>query len=257
MKRLLFLGFAVLLMITACSNEDTDDLKPYRHMTSEQLFQKGEEYLAKGRYDQATKYFEALDAIYPFGPNSRQGELDVIYAYYANSDAPSAIAAADRFINLHPQDPDAAYALYMKGVILYNQGMTWLQRLAGSDPASRDLSNKKEAYLAFSELLKRYPHSRYTRDAAVRMLYIRNMIAKREIQIARFYIKRQAYVAAANRASIVVQHYNGTPAVIPALTILVESYRYLGLTQMANNTLKVFRISYPNAPQLKKLLNTA
>jgi len=257
MKRLLFLGLTVVLLLSACSSANKDDLAPYRHMTSAQLFHNGEKYLSEGKYQQSVKYFEALDAIYPFGPNSRQGELDVIYAYYASDDSPSAVAAADRYMRLHPQDPGVDYALYMKGVVLYNQGMSWLQRLVGSDPSSRDLSNKKEAYLAFSELIKRYPHSHYARDAAVRMLYIRNIIAENEVQVARFYMARKAYVAAANRASIVIQHYDGTPSTIPAFVILVQSYRKLGLPKMANRTLKVFQTSYPGAAQLKKLMRTA
>ena len=116
-----------------------------------------------------------------------------------------------------------------------------------------DLSNKKLAYLSFNELIKHYPRSRYAGDAKVRMLYIRNLVAEKQLETAYFYFHRGAYVAAVNRASEVIQHYDGTPAVIPALVILVKSYRHLGLDKMANDTLKVLKTSYPAAAQLKKI----
>jgi outer membrane protein assembly factor BamD len=142
----------------------------------------------------------------------------------------------------------------MKGVIAFKQGFSWMQRKAGVNPAPRDLSNLKTAYLSFNELVEEFPQSAYVPDAIARMRYIRNVNAEKEVGIAQFYYEHKAYVAAANRANDVVVHYNQSPWVINALTIMVKSYRKLGLTDMANNTLSIFQASYPNSGAMKKLM---
>lgn len=254
MKKLLLISLCGLFLLNGCASKDTDELAPYRHKTSAQLLHDGEKSLSESDFDQAIQNYEALDAIYPFGPDSRQGDVDSIYAYYAKGDTASAVAAADRYVQLYPQGNNVDYALYMKGVVLFADGVGWLQSSFGQDPALSDISSKKLAYSAFNELVKHFPHSQYAGDAKVRMLSVRNLIARKQLQTADFYLRRKAYVAAINRAAIVLQRYDGTPSVIPALVILVKSYRHLGLNMMANNTLAVMKASFPNAPQFKRFL---
>ena len=246
MKKLL----AVLLIITSvilvgCAPKFEDPFKSYHGKTSQQIFDQGEAQLAKGDYDQATKSFEALDALYPFGPYAQQGQLDIIYAYYKNNDFAEASIAADRYIRLYPRGRDVDYAYYMKGRVLFEQGNPWLERRLGVDAAPRDLGAKRDAFAAFNQLVLFYPHSRYVPDSILHMRYLRNLFARHQILIAQFYYRRRAYVASANRAAYVLQHFQRTPQVIAALKIMIDSYQKLGLVKLANNTKSILQASYP------------
>jgi len=242
------------LLLVGCSGSGNDQFKAYRGMTAATIFNKGETQLSKHNWANAVQDFQALDAMYPFGPYARQGQLDIIYAYYKNDDYASGLAAAERYIRLYPRGPYTDYAYYMKGLMEFNSGFTWLQRKMGTDPAPRDMTDKKQAFVAFSEVVNLYPHSVYAQDAAYRMAYIRNLMARKNVEVAQFYMKRKAYVAAANRAAYVMQHYNGSPEVIPAMAIMVKAYRKLHLDGLADNTMKIFAASYPNSPELHKLM---
>lgn len=253
MKKHWLLLLLLPLWLVACSDTNKDEFAAYRHMTSQEIFNQGEKSLAKKNYSDAVKYFEALDAIYPFGPYARQGQLDVIYAYYMDNDEASALASADRYIRLYPRDRGVDYALYMKGLITFTEGLSWLQRWAGSDPAPRDITNLQHAFNAFAIIVSDFPSSIYYQDSLIRMAYIRNLLARRDVLIAQFYYEKRSYVASANRANEVVQHFQGSPYVIPALALMVKSYQALHLPDMANNSLKVLRANYPNAPELKDL----
>lgn len=256
MKKIISLVLLALI-IAGCANKPLiDDYASYRGQTSAQIFKSGEVSLAKGNYDDAVKDFEALDALYPFGPNSRQGVIDSIYAYYQAEDEASALAAADRYLRLYPRGKHVDYVLYMKGYLNYNQGLTWLQKKLGVDPALRDLSAKKEAFATFYQLVSLYPKSPYAYSAYLKMLAIRNMIAAKNVDIAKFYYKRHAYVGAANRASFVVEHFGGTPAVINALVLMVKSYRALKLTEQVNNTLAILKKNYPDSAALRSALKS-
>ena len=239
--------------IAACSKTEVDPYKAYRKYSYNQLYHQGMVDLGKGHYDVAAKDFDALNGIYPFGPRAAPAQLDLIYAYYMDSQNDQAIAAADRYIRLYPQDAHIDYAYYMRGRVQFITGMTWLQRWWGSDPAARSMDDKEQAFLAFSELVRFYPNSIYAPDAIVRMHYIRNELARQQLLIADYYWDRGAYLACANRAASIVQNYEGTPEVKPALILMVKSYRQLGLTTMANNSLQILQASYPNAKELKSL----
>jgi len=251
MKKIIALCFLVFLLAGCSGNKD--ELKAYRHKTAAEIFHNGEMALAKKKYGKAVKALEALDAIYPFGPYAQQGQLDIIYAYYKNDDDPSAVAAADRYIRLYPRGKYVDYAFYMKGIISSTEGYTWLQKRFNVDPSSRSLTNQKQAFLAFNEIVTRYPRSRYATDSLLRMRYLRNIIAKHSLEVADFYYRHKAYVAAANRASFVVKHFNGTPAVVGALAMMVKSYRVLGLHKLANNSYRILQASYPDSKAFKRL----
>lgn len=253
MKKLaIMLGMIVLL--AGCTGKPTGQFTAYRGQSAEQILNSAEFALAKGRDGAAVSALQALDALYPFGRAAKQGQLDIIYAYYQNGNNAESLAAADRFIRLYPLNRDTSYAYYMKGLVSFHLGFTWLQQLAGSDPAPRDMTDKKQAFMAFAELVQRYPNSPYVHDAARRMVYIRNLLAKQNVLTAEYYMSRHAYIAAANRAATVVRHYEGTPQVIPALAIMVKAYRKLGLNKMADKTIRIFAASYPNSPEFKKLM---
>jgi len=252
MKKIL-LCLICLLLVTGCAKKDIDPYAAYRAKTGNELFNGGEKSLAKKDYSGAVKQFEALDAMYPFGPYAEQGQLDVIYAYYKNDDQASAVAAADRYIRLYPRSPHADYAYYMRGMAGYNQGLSWIQKKVGVDPAPRDLSGMQQSFSSFATLVARYPDSRYAHDAVIRMAYIRNLLARREMMVAQFYLDHDVYVAAANRASYVVEHFEGSPYVVKALAIMVKAYRALNLPQLADTTYAILQANYPQSAERRAL----
>ena len=219
-----------------------------------ELFNTGEKALAKGNYAEAVKNFEALNAIYPFWPRAKQAELDIIYAYYKSGDTASAITAADRYIRLYPRGLHTDYAYYMRGIVGFDLGSFWSQKLTDVNSAAYDASTLRQSFSAFTALVRTFPRSLYVSDALTRMRYIRNLMAQREIAIAEFYMKRHAYVAAANRASYVVQHFQGSPQIIKGLAIMVQAYRALNLPKIADSTYHLLQTNYPNAPELKRLM---
>lgn len=234
----------LILTISACAVKDFSP-SSFKNYTAKQILVGGEGAIAKGDYSEASKYFEAIDALYPFAPEAQQGQLDAIYAYYKAGDYASAIAAANRYIHLYPEGRHTDYAYYMKGIVSFSKDYTLLQRLYPRKQENLDVSNLREAFFSFSDLIKQFPHSVYARDAEKRMLYIRNMLAQHELYIAKFYFDRKAYIAAANRASQIVQHFGGVPQVKEALKIMVKSYRFLGANKQANDALRIFNLNFP------------
>lgn len=249
------LSAGLLTLVSGCSSNTLhDSFSAYRTKTASELYQSSKQDLLKDHPNQAVKKLEALNALYPFGAYAEDGLINLVYAYYDNDNADEALAAADRYLRLYPRGQYSDYAYYMKGVIAFKQGFSWMQRKAGVDPAPRDLSNMKNAFASFNQLVETFPNSVYLPDAVARMRYIRNLFAEKEVTVAQFYYDRKAYLAAANRAADVVEHYDRSPYVINALSIMVKSYRKLGMTQMANNTLHIFQASYPNSKKLKSLM---
>lgn len=243
---------AVLVFAGCAKTQDVSALYPDK--SEAQIFHDGEHLMLKGDYDKAVKHFEVLDARYPFGKYSRQGQLDIIYAYYKNNDIPSALAAVDRYIKLYPTGPYIDYAYYMRGLIRFNQNRGFFERYFPTDFAKRDLTTIRQAYGDFTLLLHYFPQSKYVSDARIRLGYIRNIMSRHELQVAEFYFTHDAYVAAANRASEVVRFYQGTPSVPRALAVMVRSYRKLDLTKNADDALKVLQTNFSNSKELQYAL---
>jgi len=242
--------FIVFLITTcfliACTTKVPDPASMFKGENQAQLFRHGTKKLLSKHYDQAVQYFETLDARYPFSKVNKKAQLYIIYAYYKKEDYPSAIAAADRYIHLYPVGKDVDYAYYMLGLIRMESHRGSVERYFHIDTAERDLEPLKKAYSDFAQLIRFYPKSKYAADARQRMIYLRNTIAKHQLEVAQFYYDRKAYVASSNRATDVVQHYQGAPAVIPALKLMEKSYRKLGLTSQANDAARVLKVNYPN-----------
>lgn len=248
---LLFIMLAMLVMTTGCSSTDDDSV--FKDMSAKQIFDEAEEALVDEDYTKAIRYYEALDAMYPFSEYSQQGLLDSIYAYYENDDTALAAATADRYIHLYPRSANVDYAYYMKGLADFDQPRGTLAKVLPLDASYRDAGTQLQAYNDFSILVTRYPNSRYTPDARQRMLYLRNMFAQSELNVAEFYLQRKMYVASANRASYLIENYPQAPQTERALVILIKSDRALHLDQAADDALKVLKASYPNSRALKTL----
>lgn len=236
---------SLLSSIYGCATHDTG-AEAFKHLSAKQILASGEQSLAKRNYKDASKYFEAIDALYPFDKEVQQSQLNLIYAYYKDSEIDSATAAVDRYIQLYPQGEHTDYAYYMKGIISYERGRSWFQKLRSEDMEKRDVTNMQKAFVNFNDLIKNFPNSVYVRDAYERMRHIRNQLAQQELNVAQYYFERKAYVAAANRASYIVKHIEGAQQTLEALKIMIRSYRAIGATDQANDTLQIMHLNYPN-----------
>src|SRR3990167_8667039 len=250
--KLLLAPLFLCSLLVACSTT-TDPSDTYKDETAAQIFQKGEATLRDKNYQEAAKRFEALEVQYPYERNTEIAQLHIIYAYYMSSDYASSEAAADRFVQAHPANPHVDYAYYMRGLSNYYQNLGVFERLFAVDLATRDLVQIKKSYGDFSEVVSRFPNSRYAPAAYQYMVYLRNILANHELEVAQYYYRREAYVAAANRANWVIRHYQGAPAVLPALIIMAKSYRALHLVQAEQDTLRVLQYNYPSRLQLPNL----
>lgn len=208
-----------------------------------------------GNWEKAIKIYEALEARFPFGPDSSQTQLDIAYAYYKNSEPDSAIAAADRFIKMNPRSPHVDYAYYLKGLVNYNRDIGFTQRFIPTDASQRDPGNARNAYDIFDELVRKYPESKYVPDSRKRMIALKNNLAMHEVHVARYYMKRRAYVAAANRAAQVVEKYPRTTAVPYALQVMQEAYTKLDMPELAKNAENVYNLNFPNGPPVPEYEN--
>lgn len=231
--------------LAACSTT-TEPSEAYKGESPQEIYHRGEVALRDKSYSEAVKRFEALDVQYPFGPQTERAQLYLIYAYYMKEDYALAVAAADRFIRIHPIDPNVDYAYFMRGLADYYQNLGFLEKVFAVDLATRDLTQIEKSYNDFNELVIRFPNSRYTPAAHQYLIYLRNVLANHQLEIAQYYYNRMAYLAAANRASGVVAHYQGSPDVIPALVLMAKSYRKLGMTRLEQETLTVLKYNYPN-----------
>jgi len=236
-----------LSLLTACSSASLTDnpAQRYEGFTAQQLYVKGKNNLASRNYNQAVTLYEALESLYPFGGYAEKAQLDLIYAYYMSGEYASAEAASEQYIRVYPRSTNAAYAYYMKGLSNEASGKTWAQRAFRVDMATRDLTPAENAFYDFRTMVRLFPGSKYANDARQRMIALRNLFAKHEMEVADYYYKRTAYVAAANRASYVIKHYEHSSEVKNALVMLVKANRKLGLTKPANNALRILQLNYP------------
>lgn len=242
MQRLFLPVLLTLLLISGCSllPEQKDKTKGW---SAQQLFAEATEALNNGNYETAIEYYQKLESRYPFGRYAIQSQLNIAYAYYRQEEPDSAIAAVDRFIKLHPDHPAVAYALYLKGLVNFNQNMGFFARFLPTDNSQRDPGSTSQAFDDFAELIRRFPDTEYAEDAAKRMIYLRNNLARHEIHVARYYADRNAWLAALNRAQYVVQNYQRTPAVKDALSIMLLAYHELGKPELYRDTLRVLALN--------------
>ncbi len=234
--------FLLVSLLAGCGlfKEQTDVTKDW---SANKFYAEASEALASGDYQTAIDYYEQLEASYPFGRYAMQAQLDVAYAYYKAEEPESAIAAANRFIKLHPRNPFVDYAYYLKGIVNFNRTLGFLERFLPLDAAQRDPGASMEAFRDFSELARLFPDSPYAEDARKRMHYLRNNLARHEVLVARYYMKRGAYLAAANRAGQVVKNFSRTPAVEPALELMAAAYTRLGMNDLAADAERVLRLN--------------
>lgn len=241
----------ILLLVAGCASTPDD---PTKNWTAQRLYSEGKEALTKGNYATAIKHFESLEARYPYGAYSEQGQIEVAYAYYKDQEMASAIAATERFIRLHPTHPNVDYAYYLKGLASIDEERNFLEAfLTDIDLSDRDSKALRMAYDTFRELVQRFPNSKYAEDSRLRMAYLVNALAMGEIHVAKYYFKRGAYVAVANRCKEVIERYQGTAAIEDALGLQAKAYKKMGLEQLMNDSLRVLEINFPNSRYIKEV----
>jgi len=250
----LFRRFCIVILLflplVGCRSNKED---AYKGLSADQIYAQAEKNLKKEKYAKAVKDFEALEARYPYGQYSDKAQLGLIQAYYKNNEAPLAITAADRFIRMHPRHPQVDYAYYLKGLVSFDQNYTFAYQYLPLDRSARDPNHALDSFEAFKELIERYPNSAYSTEAKQRMLHLRDLVAKHELQVAQFYIRRGAYLSAANRASYIVKNFEQTNSAPKALAVMVKAYRKLGMTTLAEDALETLKSNFPNSDVLKSI----
>jgi len=254
LKRLLLSCIVIALVGCAGWGEEDDDVSD--NWPEDKLYFAAKEELDVGACGAAIEHYEKLQTRYPFGPYAAQAQLELAYCYYKSEEPGSAMAAIDRFMKLNPTHQHMDYAFYLRGLVTFNQGKGLTDRFVNRDPSQRDPGASLSAFRDFSELIKRHPESKYVDDAQLRMRHLRNILAQHEVNVANFYMRRGAFVAAANRARNVVENFQQTPAMPEALVLLAKSYKVLELNDLSGDALRVLELNYPNHPGIEEVRQT-
>jgi len=251
-SKLFFAGLLVAALLAGCAllPEQIDETKGW---SAQRLYSEAKEAMSDGNYKTALEYLDKIQARYPFGRYAQQAQLDTIYIQYKDGEPDAALAAADRFIKTNPRHPYVDYAYYMKGLVNFERSNTLFDRLAPNDRSKTDTATARQSYNDFSELVRKFPNSQYAEDARQRILFLHNNLAAYEANVADYYLRRGAYVAAVNRAKYVLETYARTPAVEDALGIMTQAYVKMGMPQLAADSLRVLERNYPQSPELPKL----
>ena len=252
MKKIL-LVVSLGLALSACANKGTidKDAQITQDWSVEKLYAEAQDELNSNNYTRAVKLYEILESRFPNGRYAQQSQLDTAYAYYKDDESEKALAAIARFQRHHPQHPNMDYALYLKGLVLFNEDQSFLNKLASQDWSDRDPKANRDAYQAFAELVQRYPNSKYAADATERMAKLVDALGGNEMSVARYYMKRGAYVAAVNRAQKIVARYQNTRYVEEALAMMELAYKKLDKPQLAADTRRVLETNFPQSPFLQ------
>ena len=237
-----FLLLTLILLIQACASIDED---PTEKWTAKQFYDEASEAMDAGEFQTAIKNLETLEARFPFDRYAKQAQLDIAYAYYKFDEPESTVSAINRFMRLHPRDPNLDYAYYLKGLTNFNRGGSFLDGWIARDPARHDAEVLRNAYNDFSTLIRRFPNSRYAGDAYQRMVFLRNEMAQKEITIAEYYLERGTWLSAANRAKVVIESYQDSMWSYRALEIMITSYENLGLDDLAADAQRVLDYNVP------------
>ncbi|MEW6164915.1 MAG: outer membrane protein assembly factor BamD [Pseudomonadota bacterium] len=255
MRSLTSLLAALLLAAVAGCGLLPEQIDETAGWSANKLYSEAKGAMGEGAYDKAVKYFEKLEARYPYGRYAQQAQLEVAYAYYKQEEKPQAIAACDRFIRLHPNHPNVDYAYYLRGLVNFNEDLGLLGHVSMQDLTERDPKAAAESFEAFKALVTKFPDSKYAKDAALRMAYLVNALASHEVHVAHYYMRRGAYVAAANRAQASLKNYPDAPANEEALFIMVKAYDSLKMDDLRDDAERVMRKNFPDSEYYKRGLN--
>lgn len=246
-----FTAVAAAWILGGCGLFSAEEYDETRNWSVQKLYAEARVELSERNWETAIKHYERIESRYPFGRFAQQAQIEVAYAHWKNEDSASALAAIDRFIKLYPNHPSVDYMYFLRGRIKFNDDLGILGFISSQDLSERDPKAAAEAFEAFKELATRYPESKYTPDAIQRMNYLVNALASHEIHVARYYMKRKAYVAAVNRAQYALKTYPGAPANEEGLVIMVRAYDALGMNQLRDDANRVLNRNFPDSIYLR------
>lgn len=239
------LALFVAALIAGCgSSEKYDETSGW---SAGKLYSEAKDAQGEGAWDKSAKYLEKLEARFPYGRYAQQAQLELGYVYWKANEPGSALAACDRFIKLHPSHPTVDYVYYLKGLINFNEDLGLTAYVSSQDPTERDPKAARQSFEAFKELVTRFPNSKYAPDATLRMNYLVNAMASLEVHVARYYVKRGAYIAAANRAQYAIKTYPQAPAIEEAMFIMITAYDKQGMTDLRDDADRVMKKNFPTS----------
>lgn len=249
-KYIKLFGLVLTISLAGCGIFG-DKVEESKNWSAEKLYAEAKDELASGAYDRSVQLFEKLESRFPFGAYAQQAQLEIAYAHYKQGDQAQALAAVDRFIKLHPNHANVDYMYYLRGLINFNDDMGLLSFIANQDVTERDPKATRDSFDAFKELVTQYPNSKYTPDATLRMKFLVNALAQNDLHVAKYYLRRNAYLAAANRAQSAIKEYPDAPAIEEALFVLVKAYDAMGLTELRDDANRVFLKNFPKSALLQ------
>jgi outer membrane protein assembly factor BamD len=217
---------------------------------ADKLYAEARLELANGSWAKARELYQKLESRYPFGRHAQQALMEIAYSYYKEGETAQAIQTADRFIRQYPNHPNIDYVYYLKGLASFNEDLGFLAKLMSQEISERDAKAAREAFDAFKDLVTRYPESKYAEDARARMRYLVNAQAQAEVNVARFYFMRKAYIAAIQRAQVVLRDYQRTPATEEALHLMARSYAALQMNDLQADAERVLALNFPQSRYL-------
>ena len=242
-------ALAGALLMTGCGTTKED---PLSTTAVEKLYADAKDDIGAGSYERAVKTLERVEGRAAGTLLAQQATLDLAYVRYKTGERAEALATLDRFIKLNPSSPALDYALYLRGVVNFNDNLGILGRFTNQELSERDQQASRDAYQSYKQLVDQFPQSKYATDARTRMDYIVNALANYELHVARYYYRRGAFVAAANRAQAAVKEYPQTPASEEALYIMARSYERLELPQLREDAERVLKQNFPNSRYLSE-----
>ncbi len=251
------LSFMVVVVagvfLVACSDDPSREYDETKDWTAQQFYNEAKTAIGNSDYDLAIEHLGTLEIRFPFSAYAQQSQLEIIYLYYKNEDMDLAVASADRFIKINPTHPSVDYAYYLKGLANSKSGESFITRVLGVDRTERCQESIKQSFVTFRELVTRFPDSKYAADARLQMVVLRDGLAKKEVDIAKYYFSRGAYVASINRAQFAIDNFPRTPYIYDALGILARSYDQLDMHNMLESTVQIIKLNYPEHTVLKEL----
>lgn len=240
----LFLGFLILLTATGCASlsKPKDETAGW---SASEFYNTGKAALDRGDYMSALELYKKMETRHPYGRHTQQAQLETAFAHHKLSEPEPAIAAADRFIKLYPRHPQVDYAYYIRALASFDIGDSFIERLFAIDDAEKNPEQTRTSFRNFKELVSRFPESKYVEDSIKHMTHLRNQLARYEIHVADYYLRRKAYLSAANRAKYVVENYSKTPSIPEALAIMVQTYTAMDMPKLASDALELLTLNYP------------
>jgi outer membrane protein assembly factor BamD len=245
-------AWATIIMLGFCLSLSACGLLPAEIDTTAdwsaaRLYNEAKSAFNDANWEQALKYYQKLESRYPYGRYAQQAQMETAYAHWKDGDVAAAVADCNRFIKLHPNHPNIDYMYYLKGLIAFNDDLGYMGYFNSEDQSERDPKSMQESFDTLKKLVSAFPDSKYAEDATLRLHYLVNALATHEAHVARYYYKRGAYLAAANRSQHLLKNYPGTPVQEEAIYIMMLAYEKLGMEELRADAERIMKMNYPNS----------